>query len=57
LGPAIATFNNLDVSHVGIYAGYDLWQGSLNVGDLATGPLTIAILDEKGDEIDIGLFS
>jgi len=47
----------LDVSHVGIYAGYDLWQGSLNVGDLATGPLTIAILDEKGDEIDIGLFS
>jgi len=29
----------------------------LDVGDLATGPLTVAILDERGDEIDIGLFS
>jgi hypothetical protein len=57
LGPAIATFDNLDISHVGVYATYDLWQGSLDVGDLATGPLTVAILDEKGDEIDIGLFS
>jgi hypothetical protein len=57
LGPAIATFDNLDISHVGVYAMYDLWQGSLDVGDLATGPLTVAILDEKGDEIDIGLFS
>jgi hypothetical protein len=57
LGPAIATYDNLDISHVEIYAEYDLWQGSLDVGELATGPLTVAILDEKGDEIDIGLFS
>jgi hypothetical protein len=57
LGPAISTFDNLDIGHVGIYAGYDLWQGSLDVGDLATGPLTVAILDAKGDEIDIGIFS
>jgi len=57
LGPAISTFENLEISHVGVYAAYDLWQGSLDVGDLATGPLTVAILDEKGDEIDIGIFS
>jgi hypothetical protein len=42
---------------VGQNAGYDLWQGNLNVGNLATGPLTVAILGEQGDEIDIGFFS
>lgn len=56
LGPAIARFDNVDLSNLGHEAGYELWGASVEVGDAVTGPLTVAILDEKGDEVDVAFF-
>ena len=56
LGPAIKTFNNAVVNNAGMKAGYDLWAGSVDVGALATGVLSVAILDGEGKEVDVGFF-
>jgi hypothetical protein len=56
LGPAIKTFNNVVVSSVGRKAGYELWGGSVDVGSLATGALSVVVLDAEGKEVDIGFF-
>lgn len=44
------------VSNVGSKAGYELWAGSVNVGALATGPLTVSVLGADGAEIDVAFF-
>jgi hypothetical protein len=51
LGPAIATFDNVAVRSVGRKAGYDLWQGSVDLDALATGAVTVEIL-QSGKVID-----
>lgn len=56
LGPAIKTFGDVAVSSAGKKAGYELWDGSVYVGSLATGALSIAVLDERGNEIDVAFF-
>lgn len=56
LGPAIKTFENVVVSNVGKKAGYELWDGSVDVGALATGALSVVVLDEAGKEVDIAFF-
>lgn len=56
LGPAIKTFSGVAVSNVGSKAGYELWAGSVDVGALATGPLSVAVLDGEGVEIDVAFF-
>jgi hypothetical protein len=56
LGPAIETFNNVAVNNAGRKAGYDLWAGSVDVGALATGAPSVAILDGEGKEADVGFF-
>jgi hypothetical protein len=56
LGPAIKTFDNVAVNNAGKKAGYELWAGSVDVGALATGALSVAILDGEGKETDIGFF-
>ncbi|KAF8850584.1 heme peroxidase [Acephala macrosclerotiorum] len=53
LGPAISTFSNVAMSEVGSKAGYTLWSGSVNIGTNSTGPMSVAVLDSKGDELDI----
>ena len=56
LGPAIKTFEDVTVRNVGKKAGYGLWGGSLEVGALATGALSVVVLDEDGREVDIAFF-
>ncbi len=56
LGPAIKTFSDVAVRSAGKKAGYELWEGSIDIGSLATGALSIAVLDERGNEIDVGFF-
>ena len=56
LGPAIKTFGSVAVSNVGRKAGYELWDGSVDVGALATGALSVVVLDEDGREVDIAFF-
>ncbi|PMD54073.1 heme peroxidase [Hyaloscypha bicolor E] len=56
LGPAIKTFDNVAVNNTGRKAGYELWAGSVDVGALATGALSVAILDGEGKEVDVGFF-
>ncbi|KAE9370808.1 heme peroxidase [Stipitochalara longipes BDJ] len=56
LGPAIKTFANVAVKSVGKKAGYELWGGSVDVGALATGALSVVVLDGEGREVDIGFF-
>jgi hypothetical protein len=56
LGPAIKTFDNVAVDSVGRKAGYVLWAGSVDVGSLAAGALSVAILDAEGKEVDVGFF-
>ena len=56
LGPAIKTFGHVAVSNVGRKAGYQLWDGSVDVGALATGALSVVVLDEDGREVDIAFF-
>jgi hypothetical protein len=45
LGPAIVSFDNVKVSNIGTKAGYVLWGGSVSIGALATGPVSVDILD------------
>jgi hypothetical protein len=56
LGPAIKTFSGVSVSSVGSEAGYELWAGRVDVGALATGLLSVAVLDGEGVEIDVAFF-
>jgi hypothetical protein len=56
LGPAIKTFSGVVVSNVGSKAGYELWGGSVDVGALATGPLSVAVASREGVEIDVAFF-
>lgn len=51
LGPAITTLENVAVTKVGKKAGYALWQGSLDLGTVATGAVTIEIL-HAGKAVD-----
>lgn len=53
LGPAISKFSNIAISNIGSRAGYTLWSGSVDVGTGLTGPVSIALLDNNGDEIDL----
>jgi hypothetical protein len=56
LGPAIKTFSGVSVSNMGSKAGYGLWGGRVDVGALATGLLSVAVLDGEGVEIDVAFF-
>jgi hypothetical protein len=56
LGPAIQTSSNVAVSQAGKKAGYQLWSGAVDLGTVATGPIQVAILGSKGQEIDIAFF-
>lgn len=56
LGPAIQKSSNVTVTQVGQKAGYQLWSGSLDLGTAATGPVQVAILGSKGQEMDIAFF-
>ncbi len=56
LAPAIKTFEPVAVSKTSQKSGYDLWSGSINVGDIATGSVSVAILNGKGEEVDIAFF-
>lgn len=49
LGPAISVFNNVAVVNVGQKAGYDLWQGRVEINTLATGAVTVEVLE--GDKV------
>lgn len=53
LGPAIQKSSSVAVTQIGQKAGYQLWSGSLDLGTVATGPVQVAILGSKGQEIDI----
>lgn len=53
LGPAIKTFENVAVKRVGVTAGYRLWSGTVDVGGLATGAVSVAVLDGRGGEVDV----
>lgn len=53
LGPAISTFSNVAVSKGGSKSGYTLWSGLVDAGNNVTGPVSVAVLDSKGDELDI----
>jgi hypothetical protein len=52
LSPKITTFDDVLVVKRGTKTRYDLWVGSVDVGTPATGPLSIAVLDHSGKEID-----
>lgn len=49
LGPAISVFNNVAVVNVGQKAGYDLWQGRVEINAVATGAMTVEVLE--GDKV------
>jgi len=53
LGPAIKTFSSVSASSVGSKAGYELWAGRVDVDALATGLLSVAVLN--GEEVEIGV--
>lgn len=53
LGPAISSFPSIAVSKVDLKAGFELWSGSVDIGTSPTGPISIAVLDEQGNEVDI----
>ncbi len=56
LGPQILTFEEVELSQVGTKAGYGIWSGILDIGSIVTGPVSVAVLNESGEEIDIGFF-
>jgi len=56
LGPAIATFDNVAVTKAGTKAGYNLWHGSVDIGALTTGAVTVEIV-QAGKAIDTVLIS
>lgn len=45
LGPGIVSFDNVEVNNIGTKAGYVLWGGSVSIDALATGPVSVDILD------------
>lgn len=55
LGPAIKNFDNVPTSNLGRKAGYELWAASVEVGALATGSMSVAVLVE-GKEVDVAFF-
>lgn len=57
LGPVISTFEDVDVIKIGKISGYDLWDGSVDLGALTIGAVTIEILHaaEVIDTLLVGL--
>lgn len=53
LGPAISTYSGVPVINVGSKAGFELWSGSVDFGTNITGPMSVAVLDSEGNELDI----
>lgn len=53
LGPTISTFSNVAVSNVGVHGGFELWSGSVDIGTIVTGSVSVAVLDNDGNELDI----
>jgi hypothetical protein len=45
LGPAILSFDNVALTSVGEKAGYELWSGSVDFGVLATGNVTVEVVN------------
>jgi hypothetical protein len=56
LGPAIKVIDNIPVTHAGLTAGYNLWEGTLDIGTLVTGPLEVALLGSNEKEVDVAFF-
>ncbi|TVY30360.1 WSC domain-containing protein [Lachnellula hyalina] len=55
LGPRIETFDDVAVTSVAQKAGYYVWEGSVTVEDWTLGPLSISVLNENGDEVDVAM--
>lgn len=51
LGPAITTFEKVPMTKLAKKGAYDIWQGSLDLGALVTGAVTIEIL-QAGNVVD-----
>jgi hypothetical protein len=56
LGPAIKVIDNIPVTYAGLTAGYNLWEGTVDIGTLVTGPLEVALLGSDEEEVDIAFF-
>lgn len=55
LGPRIETFDDVAVTSAAQKAGYYVWEGSVTVEDWTLGPLSISVLNENGDEVDVAM--
>jgi len=44
------------VTSVGSRNGYELWGGSIDVGAMATGALSVSVLGESGEVVDVAFF-
>jgi hypothetical protein len=53
LGPAIGSYDVSNLKSVGTKAGLKLWEGSVDLGVLATGSVGVEVLDSKGGVLDL----
>lgn len=55
LGPATTTFDNVGATNAGQKAGYGIWKGSVTVEDWTLGPISVSVVNGKGEEIDVSM--
>ncbi|PQE10601.1 WSC domain-containing protein [Rutstroemia sp. NJR-2017a WRK4] len=53
LGPAIGSYDVSNLKSIGTKAGLKLWEGSVDLGVLATGSVGVEVLDSKGAVLDL----
>lgn len=56
LAPIVKKFGKVAVTYAGTKAGYQLWSGTVDFGAAVTGPIQVAVLGLRGEEIDISFF-
>jgi hypothetical protein len=53
LGPAIQSFDEIPLNIMEARKRYSLWSGKVDIGSVVTGAVSVAVLDENGEEIDV----